>query len=266
MKEFDFPKHFETIGKEFQVRIEKLGNYKQPTGVGDARESVVRNYLKEVIPTRFLVERGKIFDSQGKLSNEFDVVISERSETMPIMQLHERQLFPIETVYGIIEVKSKLQKREYNKFINGVCELDLMKRFYSPVNKHYLQDGDNDKIEKGFNAQDNRAGQIWSAIVAFDAPQGKKLSAYLEKHCEGFIYICIPGREIVMKSYKTEGFMGIPYGIQSFPLMVWFIMELLTSNSRPRVWKPNYNQYLKNIVNALGDHKNMWRAIGEKTL
>ena len=39
-----------------------------PTGIVDAQEDAVRQYLQGVLPTRFSVDRGKIFDSEGRLS------------------------------------------------------------------------------------------------------------------------------------------------------------------------------------------------------
>lgn len=73
MDAIKFPEFLESAGKELQARIERAGFYKHPTGIGDAREDVIRDYLQAVLPPRFSVDRGKVFDSEGRLSREFDV-------------------------------------------------------------------------------------------------------------------------------------------------------------------------------------------------
>jgi hypothetical protein len=129
MDKLDFKNFLESIGKEFQARIQRVGYYQHPTGTGDAREDAVREYLREVLSPRFSIDRGKIFDSEGNLSSEFDVIISETFDVAPAMQLAGRRIVPIEAVYGILEVKSNLKKKDYNRFINSVNELNKMKPF-----------------------------------------------------------------------------------------------------------------------------------------
>ena len=85
MDKIDFKTFWESTGEEFQARLERASYYKHPTGTGDAREDAVREYLKEILPPRFCVDRGKIFDSQGRLSKEFDVIISESIHVAPAM-------------------------------------------------------------------------------------------------------------------------------------------------------------------------------------
>jgi hypothetical protein len=128
MDKLDFPSFLESMGREFDARIERAGFYQHPSGTGDAREDTVRQYLQDILPPRFSVDRGKIFDSDGHLSPEFDVIISEARDVAPAMSLAGRRIVPIEAVYGVIEIKSKLVPDEYDKFIDGVAELNQMRR------------------------------------------------------------------------------------------------------------------------------------------
>src|SRR6266540_5186972 len=83
MDKLDFPSFLETMGCEFEARIQRARFYQHPTGIGDAREDTVRQYLQDVLPPRFSVDRGKIFDSEGNLSSEFDIIIAEARDVAP---------------------------------------------------------------------------------------------------------------------------------------------------------------------------------------
>lgn len=256
----NYPEFLESTGREIQSRIERAAYYKNPTGIGDAREDVVREYLQEVLPPRFCVDKGKIFDSEGRLSREFDIIISERIDVAPAMSLAGRRIVPIEAVYGVIEIKSKLDNKQYDNFIESVIELDQMRRFYEPYTKN-ISDDKKKKLENGFAPQDKYVGTIWSGFIAFEAPESKTICEYLSKKCEGFWFICVPGKELVSPSYKPLGFMGVPYGLKSLPLTIWLIMELITKNPRPKYLQPNFTRYREKIVNQIGDITNCWRCV-----
>jgi hypothetical protein len=257
MNKLDFPEFLESAGKEFQARIERAAFYQHPTGIGDAREDVVRQYLQGVLPPRFSVDRGKIFDSEGHLSREFDVIISEAHDVAPAMSLAGRRIVPVEAVYGVLEVKSLLDRDGYDSFIDAVVELDEMRRYYEPL--YRILTSDAETLQAGLSPQDNAAGKIWSGIIAFDAPGGETLADYLTRHCEGFWFICIPGRELASRWTTPRGFFGAPYGLKSLPLAVWLIMELVSKNRRPRFFLPDFSRYRQQIIKAIGDLKG-WRA------
>lgn len=258
MDKLDFPSFLETMGCEFEARIQRARFYQHPTGIGDAREDTVRQYLQDVLPPRFSVDRGKIFDSEGNLSSEFDIIIAEARDVAPAMSLAGRRIVPIEAVYGVIEVKSDLNPDGYESFIRAVAELDQMRRYYTPLLP--FQTIDSDVLAAGFPPQDNRVGQIWSGIIAFEAPQGKTLTKYLERYCEGFWFICVPGREFVYQVINTPGMRGAHFGLKSLPLAIWLIMDLVSNNPRPSLYRPDFSRYRSHMVNAIGGPIDTWVA------
>ncbi len=264
MDKLDFIKLFSSAGQEFQSRIERTAFYMHPTGVGDAREDLVRDYLREILPPRFSIDRGKIFDSQGNLSREFDVIISESFDISPAMTLANRRIVPIESVYGVIEIKSKLNKKYYDYFIDAVGELDEMRRFYTPLSKIHNQEIQR-KVKEGFAPIDKHMGHIWSGIIAIDAPKAKALSKYMQYACEGFWFICVPSRELVYALYETKssrgvptGFQGVPYGLMSLPVLSWIITDVLIRNQRPKIFQPDFSRYRNAINNSLGPIPDSW--------
>jgi hypothetical protein len=263
MDRLDFPAFLESAGREFQARIDRAAFYQHPTGIGDAREDVVRQYLQDILPRRFSVDRGKIFDSEGRLSREFDVIVSEAHDVAPAMSLAGRRIVPVEAVYGVLEVKSTLGRNGYDSFTGAVTELDHMRRYYQPL--HALHGVDADTVRAGLPPQDQAAGRIWSGIIAFDAPGGGTLADYFARRCDGFWFICVPGRELVSLWTNPPGCVGAPYWLKSLPLAVWLIMELVNNNKRPRLLLPDFSRYRQRIVDAIGDLTGGWRATFEES-
>jgi len=100
------------------------------------------------------------------------------------MSLAGRRIVPVEAVYGVLEVKSALNRDGYDSFIKAVAEMDQMKRHYRPL--HLLHGLNSDTLRAGLLPQDNAAGKIWSGVIAFDAPDGKTLADYFASRCDGF--------------------------------------------------------------------------------
>jgi hypothetical protein len=263
MDRLDFPTFLESAGREFQARIDRAAFYQHPSGVGDAREDVVRQYLQDVLPPRFCVDRGKIFDSEGRLSREFDVIVSEADDVAPAMNLAGRRIVPVEAVYGVLEVKSLLNREGYDSFIKAVVELDQMRRYYRPLQPFHGLNAD--QLSAGLTPQDNAAGKIWSGVIAFAAPDGRTLADYFASRCDGFWFICVPGREFVTLWMNPPGCVGAPYGPKSLPLAVWLIMDLVNNNTRPRRLLPDFSRYRQRMVHAIGDLTGAWTAKFDET-
>ncbi|HWP91497.1 MAG TPA: DUF6602 domain-containing protein [Thermodesulfobacteriota bacterium] len=263
MDRINYTKFLEAVGAEFQARISKAKYYKHPTGVGDALEDIVREYLRQILPERFSVDRGKIFDSEGRLSREFDIIISERFDVVPMMALAGRRIIPVEAVYGVIEVKSRLDLNNYNSFIQAVEQLDEMRRFYKSVDNSLVH-----SKEEGYSAQDNVPGKLWSGIITFNALQRKTLRALLQKFCEGLVFICIPHRELVLYWPNDTDFIHYPLKLKSLPLAVWLILELTTNNLRSRKLMPDFSRYrsnmLKKIIGETSDKLRLKRNTNKK--
>lgn len=259
MDNFDFANFLEVSGKEIQAQLERAGFYRHPSGIGDRREEIVRNVLIDILPPRFSVDRGKIVDSTGKLSKEFDVVISEKADVVPPMIIGGRKIIPVETVYGVIEIKSNLTKRDYDTFISAVVDLDEMVRFYEPLLE--LSTQLQTRLDAGVSVLDENFGKIWSGIIAVNAPQGETLARWLQTCAESLWFICIPGRELATISYSPGGWVSRDYGDKSFPMLIWMIMGLLTSNKRRFRLFPKMQKYTEHIINVTSPVTRRWSAV-----
>lgn len=84
-----------------------------PGLIGRFRQIMVEQLLQPLLPEGFHIGSGKVTDAKGNLSAEADIIIYDRRSVPPILYAKTEGVFPIETVYYSIEVKSKLTAREF---------------------------------------------------------------------------------------------------------------------------------------------------------
>lgn len=79
---------------------------------GKLREIVVRDLLKPLFPSGYIVGTGQIISAWGQTSGQTDIVICDHRVVPPILIDQANGIFPIEAVVATIEVKSKLSASE----------------------------------------------------------------------------------------------------------------------------------------------------------
>ena len=92
---------------------------KHPAIVGRIRQIVVERLLAPLLPEAIHIGTGQITDSAGCLSAETDVIIYDRRTVPPILYDAKQGLFPIESVYYAIEVKSEITASELRRSIEN---------------------------------------------------------------------------------------------------------------------------------------------------
>jgi len=90
----------------FIARARQLETFQHKLVRGVARESPVRAYLANHLPTRIGIGTGAVVSSTTTPETQHDIVLFDRDFTAPILRDETASAFPIETVHGVIEVKS----------------------------------------------------------------------------------------------------------------------------------------------------------------
>ena len=71
-------------------------------------EAVVKTALRAILPGRFSIGTGFAITASGKTSSQLDLVIYDGYTNAPIILEGGTGIFPIECIYGFVEVKSVL--------------------------------------------------------------------------------------------------------------------------------------------------------------
>lgn len=119
-KELKFETIIETIigdineAKRKSTSIHKAGNIKAS---GDEVEDLIREKIGLFLPERYLVKQGHIVNSEGKVSNQLDIIIFDRLSTPKFFEAQNDSVFyPIESVLAIGEIKKTLREEDIVEF------------------------------------------------------------------------------------------------------------------------------------------------------
>ena len=108
---------FRKIAAKLAADFEVSAEVKHCGSKGALREDALRRFLQERLPGSCGTGAGEIVGPRNETSQQCDLVIYDRLRGVPLVYGESTQVYPIECVYGTIEVKSGLSK---DKLIDGL--------------------------------------------------------------------------------------------------------------------------------------------------
>lgn len=102
--------------------------YRHNQSKGQVRERIVAQYLRPFLPACYGMGPGEVFSSDNKVSRQIDVVVYDAVFSVVLRADNEYFLFPCESVYGNIEVKSHLDTVALNAAIANTASLKQLTR------------------------------------------------------------------------------------------------------------------------------------------
>lgn len=106
----DVAAYFGDVSEELQRKSDRIRlGFSTHKGLSGAnREELVAAFLSDNLPGEFVVDTGLVLCSTGEFSKEADIVIVDRLRNAPLFSDLQKKLWLVESVYGLIEVKSQL--------------------------------------------------------------------------------------------------------------------------------------------------------------
>ena len=95
---------------------------------GDRREDLVTKFLEDHLPRRFGVRYGFAISSDGLVSNQADVLIVDQDNNAPLHPGSSHELWPVEAVYALVEVKTKLPPRDLRDAVDKCRRFRQLRR------------------------------------------------------------------------------------------------------------------------------------------
>lgn len=93
-----------------------------PTSKGDLGEDAWISFLRSFLPSRYAVSKGFVFDCQGSISEQIDVIIFDRHHSPLILETPNGESYvTAESVYAVFEVKPTINS-QYFKYANNKIE------------------------------------------------------------------------------------------------------------------------------------------------
>lgn len=122
----DVRNYFKTASANIRNAFNLTSEAHHNKGKGDNREEIVSESLKQVLPNRYSLAHGEVVTSQNEHSHEMDVAIIDSSHCPSLLLELGHSLIPIETIYGVIEVKSTLTSDELKDAYEKIHHLKLI--------------------------------------------------------------------------------------------------------------------------------------------
>ena len=115
-------------GKILEAYFEQTKDILHSASKGTVRETILNKVIRPYLPSCYGISSGEAFDKNGNTSKQLDIVIYDAVFSYTIPYTENFMHFPCESVYGIVEVKSKLDKEELNKAIDNIASIKALER------------------------------------------------------------------------------------------------------------------------------------------
>ena len=148
-------------------------------------EAVVKTALRAILPGRFSIGTGFAITASGKTSSQLDVIIYDAMFNAPIILEGGTGLFPIECIYGFVEVKSLLNGAAIEKATKAIGVI----RDYADEKRYSVygigKDGQNNPVTRVMEIPETLAPRsflfaIRSTYPDIDAVEAKLKEATVE--------------------------------------------------------------------------------------
>ncbi|MDD1001959.1 DUF6602 domain-containing protein [Pseudomonas sp. TNT2022 ID642] len=99
---------------------------------GEQRENPIKDFFEELLPRRFSVTSGEIFDSKGNISPQSDLIIYRTIDGIPVLN-QQPTILQSESVMCVTEVKSVINTEAYKDCLIKAKKLFELKPFGKPL-------------------------------------------------------------------------------------------------------------------------------------
>ncbi|MFD5635041.1 DUF6602 domain-containing protein [Streptomyces sp. NPDC127077] len=167
-----------SVAKRMHADFDQSRNFSHNGEAGTSRETLVRQFLDSYLPLHVeAVHNAEIVTAAGETSPQCDIVLTARG-TPPFTMLNGYRILPNECVYGVVEVKTKLDKEQLIDACNKISKLRRMsKDSYRPtpglIPRKTLAHG---KVYDFFPTS--------GIIVAFDSLKLETIGKHLMEWCQ----------------------------------------------------------------------------------
>lgn len=133
----EISKLFEEISAKMKGDFNISAQFKHHGNRGSYREDSLKDFLTNgKLPNTFGIASGEIISQYSQASKQMDAIIYDKSKSIIFEASASTKIFPIESVLGVIEVKSQLSKK---KLIEGLENIKSLKTLHAPqlITKNY---------------------------------------------------------------------------------------------------------------------------------
>lgn len=169
--------------KKIEAEVEDSKLFTHSGEIGTFRENIVANFLRPFLPNCYSIGTGQVFDQSDQMSKQIDLVIHDQLFSNVLFKTNETQLFPFESVYGTVEVKSNLTTDELKISVENIISVKSLRREDSDVMDLLPHLGGTISKKPGnlITYDKSKANNLINIIFAYDGLTGKTCVAKLNE-------------------------------------------------------------------------------------
>lgn len=114
--------------EQVSLKFKESGLFEHRGERGEYRERIVQEFLRPYLPECYGLGRGEVFSANGESSRQIDIVIYDAIFSSVLMKDEKSQLFPCESVFGSIEVKTELTGETLEQGVENIVSLKKLER------------------------------------------------------------------------------------------------------------------------------------------
>lgn len=204
---------------------------------GDASEHVWLQLFQEYLPRRYQAEKAHVVDSNGKFSDQIDVVVFDRQYSPLIFKYEGQTIIPAESVYAVFEAKQTIDAALIAYAQNKIHTVRRLHRTSL-------------SITHAAGVSPPRAlTHIIGGILTLDSewspPLGEPLRTALAKNPEGRLDLGCIAAHGIFTSKPDMSFAITPQGKPATALLLELIAQLQTVGTVPMIDTRAYARWLE---------------------
>jgi hypothetical protein len=123
MTGFDIRAVFSAISAKLTADYQRTSQIAHRGGKGSAREESLRAFLRDYLPARYSIGQGEVLHWSNQRSRQCDIVIYDGSRCPRLLIDDDHSVFPLESVFGTVEVKSVLTAQELERAFENAASV-----------------------------------------------------------------------------------------------------------------------------------------------
>lgn len=140
--------NLEDIAKKLKIDFDGVTRQIKHNGVkGSAREDLLKDYLRDLLPNKYSISSGIIIDFNQNQSKQQDFIIHDAFNCPSFFKTDSNTILPIESIYATIEIKSTLN---YDTLKQSVENIESVRKLHKLPNRNIISNDYNEQYPLGF--------------------------------------------------------------------------------------------------------------------
>jgi len=122
----------EALRAQADIALDELRNAttmsKNSSIIGTSREEAIRKFIRCFLPSSYAIGHGEVFSERNERSRQVDVIIHDDVFSPTFKTADGGILVPCEAVYGIAEVKTRLDSDRWQSALENIASVKRLSR------------------------------------------------------------------------------------------------------------------------------------------